>query len=94
MRDNLQIDLFVSGKYGQGVNTAFHEIVKALLDSGHNLVIDGVIEVNVWEQELRTYSLTKVGVICSLPELAKREALRAGGMQGSATKHITEFTQV
>ena len=78
----------VSGTYGKQVNTAFHQVVNSLLVTGHNLIIDDVAdgesEISIWEQELQAHSLTKVAVMCSLPELVKREKSRHERMQGSA----------
>ena len=78
----------VSGEYGRKVNRAYHQIVNNLLAAGHNLIIDdvanGKYEVDIWEQEWQHHSLTKIGVICSLPELITRESNRTDRMQGSA----------
>jgi chloramphenicol 3-O phosphotransferase len=78
----------VSGTYGKQVNTAFHQVVNSLLATGHNLIIDDVAdgesEISIWEQELQAHSLTKIAVMCSLPELIKREKSRTERMQGSA----------
>jgi chloramphenicol 3-O phosphotransferase len=80
----------MSGEYGKRINTTFHDVVKTLLLSGHNLIIDDVAdgesEVSIWEQEWQHHSLTKVGVTCSLAELIKRESHRTDRMQGSASE--------
>ena len=82
----------VSGDYGKHVNSAFHQVVKSLLDSGNHLIIDDVAdgdsEVSIWELELQQHSFIKVGVFCDLTTLNVREKSRADRMCGSAAEQF------
>lgn len=81
-----------AGHYGKQVNSAFHTTVLALLQGGHNLIIDdvadGIAEVGIWKDELAQHDLVTVGVFCSLEELQKRELARGDRKIGSAAEQF------
>jgi chloramphenicol 3-O phosphotransferase len=86
-----------SGHYGKKVNDAFHTTVLALLQSGHNLIIDdvadGINEVGIWLEELAQQDLVTVGVYCSIEELRRRELARGDRKIGSAAEQYYRVHQ-
>jgi chloramphenicol 3-O phosphotransferase len=87
----------VSGQYGKKVNEAFHITVLALLQGGHNLIIDdvadGITEVKIWLEQLAQHDLVTVGVYCAIEELRRRELARGDRKIGSAAEQYYRVHQ-
>ncbi len=73
------------GPFDWGINrskffSAFHNCIKAILDSGNNVILDHIIESQDWYFKLRTllsgHDLFFVGIHCPLDILREREASR------------------
>jgi len=88
--NNLPGKRIVSGEFGRQIEASYRVIVKALLDCGHNLIIDNVIngaeEMRVWKRLLADHQSCYVGLHCSLDKLMEREAQRNERAIGSAAE--------
>lgn len=86
-----------AGPYAKKVNDAFHTSVLALLQGGHNLIIDdvadGINEVGIWLEELAPHELVTIGVFCSIKELRRRELARGDRKIGSAIEQYYRVHQ-
>ena len=82
--------LVVGGKYGKKIEESFRIVVKALLKSGIDLIIDNVVDGNdemlVWKKLFAAFDCCYVGVFCPLETLIEREAERNERMRGSAAE--------
>ncbi len=82
--------LVVSGEYGVRIEESFRIVVKTLLDSGNNLIVDNVIdgnkEMQVWKSLLADHASCFVGIFCSLETLIERENERNERALGSAAE--------
>ncbi len=74
----------------------FHRSLPALAESGNNLIVEHIIETDVWrdrlERLLRESDVFYVGVHCPLSELERRELARGDRHIGDASKDF-ELTQ-
>ncbi len=88
--NNLLGKKIVSGEFGRQIEESYRVVVKALLDCGHNLIIDNVIdgdeEMRVWKRLLADYQSCYVGLHCSLDKLMERETQRNERAIGSAAE--------
>ena len=79
-----------SGDYGRRIEQGFRTAIRALLDDGHHLVVDNVIdgrgEFDTWKQLLGRHDCCFVGIHCALEELQRRESERPDRMPGSAAE--------
>ena len=82
--------LVVSGRYGEKIEESFRIVVKTLLDDGHNLIVDNVVngddEMRVWKDLLVDHETCYVGLVCPLEELTEREKERDERALGSAAE--------
>ena len=82
--------LVVSGDYGRKIEASFRSAIKAILDSGVNLIVDNVVDGNreilIWKDLLSDYDCCYVGVNCSLKKLIEREKARDERVPGSAAE--------
>jgi len=82
--------LVVSGEYGRKIEESFRIAIKALLESGNNLIVDNVVDGNremlVWKKLLSDHKCCYVGVYCSLEKLIERETARGERVLGSAAE--------
>lgn len=80
----------MSGEYGVRIEESFRIVVKTLLDSGNNLIVDNVIdgnkEMQVWKRLLSDHASCFVGLFCSLETLIERENERKERALGSAAE--------
>ncbi len=82
--------LVASGEFGVKIEESFRIVVKTLLDCGHNLIIDNVIdgkdEMLIWKGLLAGHDSCYVGLTCSLETLMERENERNERVIGSAAE--------
>ena len=82
--------LIASGEYGESIEESFRNVVKTLLDSGNNLIVDYVVdgkkEMEVWKKLLVNHKSCLVGTFCNLETLVERERNRNERMLGSAAE--------
>ncbi|MGL6262308.1 chloramphenicol phosphotransferase CPT family protein [Vibrio sp. WXL103] len=74
---------------------AFHLCIKAVLDSGNNVILDHIIESDQWYQELKVllaeHDLFYVGVHCPIEVLRTREIEREDSNIGSRYQGEAEY---
>ncbi len=60
---------------------AFHQCIKAILDTGNNVILDHIIESNEWYEQLKeslvSHDVFFVGVHCPIEILKQREMARS-----------------
>ena len=71
---------------------AFHRCLPAMASAGNNLIVDHVIEFEIWMADLvallAAYDVFFVGVHCPLAELERRERERGNRTIGEGRDHL------
>ncbi|MEM6338414.1 MAG: hypothetical protein AAF673_00610 [Pseudomonadota bacterium] len=80
------------GEFAEKVSNSFFSMTKAMLDDGHNMVIDEVCldqkKANKWQKILSNFDTYYIGITANLKELEKREKTRGDRMIGSARSQV------
>ena len=80
------------GEFAEKVSNSFFSMTKALLDDGHNVIIDEVCldqkKAKNWQKILNNFDTYYIGIIANLKELEKREKIRGDRMIGSARSQV------
>ena len=70
----------------------FHRSIPAFAAAGNNLIVEHIIEFELWLTDLRVllkgYDVFMVGVHCPPEELQRREKLRGDRAPGEALHHL------
>ena len=77
-----------AGPYAQKIENTFREVVLALAQMGHHIIIDDVSfgkqQLDQWKKTLKDFRVLWVGVNAPLPVLEQREKERGNRIPGSA----------
>ena len=76
------------GNFAEKVSKSFFSMTQALLNDGHNVIIDEVCldqkKAQNWQKILSKFDTSYVGITANLKELEEREKTRGNRMIGSA----------
>lgn len=76
------------GDFAEKVSMSFFSLTKALLNDGHNVIIDDVCldpnKAQNWKQLLSNFNTFYIGITANLEDLEKREMSRKNRIIGSA----------
>ena len=82
----------MNGWFADKASISFFSLAKALIDDGHNVIIDEVCldpqKARHWQKILSQFDTYYIGVSANLEELEKRERNRGDRMIGSARSQI------